>query len=187
MDVSANQLTSEALQEGLAEVLLSPRESGPLEAIFTRPEVDSRQALQTAKLTPEGGIDGDRWATNHWQLLPDGQPNPQSQVSLMNSRVLRLVSGDEHSMRLAGDNLIVDLDLSEENLPVGSRVQIGDAVVLELSAEAHTGCGKFSQRYGPAAIEFVNGPQGKPMNLRGRYAQIINGGTIRVGDTAQKL
>ena len=186
MTASANHLTSEALQQGLAEVILSPKDNGPLEAIFVRPQVDERQTLTTAKLSTEGGIDGDSWKTDHWKLLPDGQPDPQSQVSLMNSRILRLISGGEEAMSLSGDNLIVDLDLSEENFPVGSRLQIGNKVVLEFTEQPHTGCGKFSVRYGAAALEFINGPQGQPLNLRGRYAQIVSGGTIQVGDSAKK-
>ena len=157
------------------------------EAIFVRPQENERQTLATAHLSPEGGIEGDRWATNHWMTLPDGSSDPASQVSLMNSRILRLIAGSEEAMSLAGDNLIVDLDLSEENFPVGCRLKVGNEVVLEFTSVPHQGCGKFSRRYGAAALEFINSPTGKPLNFRGRYATIIRGGTIQVGDSAVKV
>ena len=186
METSPNHASSEALEQGLSEVHRSPKDSGPLEAIFLRPEENQRQSVDSAQLSPEGGIEGDRWKTDHWMTLPDGSSDPTSQVSLMNSRVLRLVAGNEEAMALAGDNLIVDLDLSEANFPAGSRLKIGDNVVVEFTAQAHTGCGKFARRYGAHALEFVNGPTGKPLNLRGRYATILSSGTIQVGDTAEK-
>ena len=104
----------------------------------------------------------------------------------MNFRVLQLIAGEEEAISLAGDNLIVDLDLSEENLPLGSRLKIGDGVVLEMTAESHNGCGKFSSRYGQQACEFVNSPQGKRLKLRGRFARVIEAGTIRDGDSVAK-
>jgi MOSC domain-containing protein YiiM len=118
--------------------------------------------------------------------LPDGRPNPESQVSLMNVRILRQIAGGDEAMCLAGDNLIVDLDLSEANLPAGSRLRVGEDVILEMTSLAHTGCGSFTRRYGQAARDFVNGPRGKSLNLRGRYARIVRGGTICVGDAVAK-
>jgi MOSC domain-containing protein YiiM len=103
----------------------------------------------------------------------------------MNARILRLIAGQEEAICLAGDNLIVDLDLSEDNLPTGSRLAIGD-VVLEISDVSHTGCAKFSSRYGQEARQFVNSPRGKQLHLRGRYAKIVAGGTIHVGDVVRK-
>ena len=90
-------------------------------------------------------------------------------------------------MCLSGDNLIVDLDLSEENLPAGSRLRIGESVVLEITELAHTACKKFAQRFGTDATKFINSPRGKQLNLRGRFARIVNAGTIRMGDPVVKL
>lgn len=187
MDIARIQLTALELEQGLAEVLVSPRDEGLLQAIFVRPQENERRRLSTAELSPGGGVEGDRWASDHWQKLPDGRSDPQSQVSLMNARLLRLIAGEEDAMSLAGDNLILELDLSEENVPAGSRVRIGDDVVLEFTAQAHTGCGKFSRRFGRQALEFINGPHGGPLNLRGRFARIVQGGTIRTGDLVTKV
>jgi MOSC domain-containing protein YiiM len=104
----------------------------------------------------------------------------------MNGRFLRQVAGDKDDMCLAGDNLIVDLDLSEANLPAGSQIRIGTEVVIEISDLKHTGCSKFAKRYGPDAKTFANNEQGTALHLRGRYARIVRGGTIRVGDTVCK-
>lgn len=186
MDTAANHVSSEDLERGLADVLASPSDGGRVEAIFVRPQEGERQSVPVAQITPTGGIEGDRWAHDHWQKLPNGLPDPRSQVSLMNARILRLIAGAKDAMCLAGDNLIVDLDLSTENLPAGSHLQIGDQVVLELTDQPHTGCGKFSHRYGASAFAFVNGSHGKLHNLRGRYARILQGGTIRAGDSLQR-
>jgi MOSC domain-containing protein YiiM len=174
------------LQEGLSEVLQSPHDVGHLEAITVRPAVNERRALTEAKLTPEGGVDGDRWGRDSYYRLTDGRSDPRCQVSLMNARFLRQIAGDEDAMCLAGDNLIMDLDLSEENLPPSTQLRIGQEVIIEISDKSHTGCSKFSRRYGDAARTFVNSVRGKSLHLRGRYAQIIRGGTIKIGDTVTK-
>jgi MOSC domain-containing protein YiiM len=187
MQTAASHLTALDLEHGLSDVLASPRDDGRVKAIFVRPKENERQPLTTVSLSPEGGIAGDRWATNHWQKLPDGRPDPQSQISLMNARILRLIAGEEDAMCLAGDNLILDLDLSVENLPAGSRLQIGSDVVIEFTLQSHTGCWKFSRRFGQQAREFVNSPRGKALNLRGRFASVFHGGTIQVGDPVRKV
>jgi hypothetical protein len=185
MDTAPRHLSDSELEQGLPDVVASPQDVGRLEAIVVRPSPDERRHLTTATLTPEGGIDGDRWVTDSFFHLDNGQPDPRNQVSLMNARLLGLIAGHDEAMCLAGDNLIVDLDLSEKNLPTGTRLAIGQ-VVLEISKLSHTGCAKFSKRYGQEARLFVNTPRGKQLHLRGRYARIIVGGTIAVGDTVRK-
>ena len=186
MHEAALHLSTIELEQGLADVLASPRDTGRLEAIFVRPAANERRALAEARLTPEGGIDGDRWVNDSYYRSPDGRSDPRCQVSLMNARFLRQIAGEEDAMCLAGDNLIVDLDLSEENLPAGSQLAIGPDVIIEISDLAHTGCSQFASRYGNDACGFANNKRGKALHLRGRYARIVRGGTIRHGDTVRK-
>jgi hypothetical protein len=175
------------LNQGLADVTASPTDSGRLESIVVRPATNERRTLESATLTPEGGIDGDRWVSDSYYRLKDGRSDPRCQVSIMNARFLRQIASDDSAMCLAGDNLIVDLDLSEANLPAGSQLAIGSEVVIEVSDLSHTGCSKFEKRYGQEARAFANNKQGASLHLRGRYTQVIRGGTIRVGDAVRKV
>ncbi len=174
------------LDAGLVHAMTSPPDRGPLVAIFVRPEENLRELYRTISLSPEGGVEGDRWATTCSRRLADGQPDPRVQVSLMNARILRLIAGDDERMALAGDNLIVDLDLSEANLPVGQKLALGEAL-LEITNVPHTGCGKFAQRFGQDARHWVNAPEHQALHLRGRYARVLKAGMIRVGDMAHKV
>ena len=174
------------LEQGLADVLASPADAGRLTAIFVRPAPNERRSLDSATLAPESGIEGDRWVHDSYYRLKDGAADPRSQVSIMNDRFLRQIAADTDDMCLAGDNLIVDLDLSEANLPAGSRVAIGSEVIIEITDLKHTGCSKFAKRYGVDAKTFANNKRGTAIHLRGRYAQIVRGGTIRIGDTVGK-
>ncbi len=187
MDSAPSHRTAIELELGLTDVHASPQDVGLLEAIFVRPRQNERVRVTSAELSPAGGVAGDRWALDHWQKLPDGSPDPRSQISLMNARILRLIAGDENAMGLAGDNLILDFDLAENKLPAGSRLRIGAHVVLEITAQSHTGCGKFARRYGSQACEFVNSPQVQHLNLRGRFARVVEGGTVQVGDPIAKV
>jgi MOSC domain-containing protein YiiM len=182
MQTAPRQLSTVELEQGLADVLASPREEGRLEAIVVRPGPNERRSLTVATLTPERGIEGDRWAD---EQAESGEAD--NQVSLMNARILRQIAAEEEAICLAGDNLIVDFDLSEEFLPAGSRVAIGPSVVIEITETSHTGCSKFAARYGDDARAFINNERGKQLHLRGRYARIISGGTIAVGDDVHKL
>jgi hypothetical protein len=187
MDTAPRHLSTFELEQGLTDVLASPLDDGRLEAIVVRPAAGERRSLTTARLTPEVGIDGDRWVNDSFFKLPDGRSDPNNQLSLMNARILRQIATEEDAMCLAGDNLIVDLMLSEDNLPAGSRLAIGGTVVVEISDLKHTGCTKFQSRYGPEARAFVNNERGKELHLRGRYARIVTGGMIAVGDVVRKV
>lgn len=175
------------LEQGLADVLQSPADVGRLESIVVRPATNERRTLQTTTLTPEGGVAGDRWSTDSYYRIGGGQSDPRCQVSLMNSRFLRQIAASEEAICLAGDNLIVDLDLSESNLPAGSRLAVGSTAVLEITDLPHTGCSKLAARYGQEARDFMNNSRGKSLHLRGRYARVVTSGTISQGDTVRKL
>jgi MOSC domain-containing protein YiiM len=171
--------TSEELTAALEEIRRSPAAVGVLELIVRRPAEGEREELDEGVLDLEEGLVGDRWHAAE-------RPNPDAQLTLMNVRAAEAIAGARERRSLAGDQLYVDLDLSEDNLPPGSRIAIGETVV-EVTAEPHTGCGKFSARFGSDAIKFVNKPPGREMRLRGVNARIVEAGTIRVGDTVAKL
>ena len=103
----------------------------------------------------------------------------------MNARVAALLAGTRDRWQLAGDQLYIDLDLSYDNLPPGTRLDIG-AAVIEITAQPHNGCGKFVERFGLDAMKFVNSEVGKAHNLRGIYAKVIKAGEIRSGDVVRK-
>jgi MOSC domain-containing protein YiiM len=173
------QKTESTLEAGLDHVRQSPADRGVLEMIVSRPRVGKRDVLQEGELTTAEGLAGDSWRLRR-------PPNPDMQLNIMSARVLALVAGDRSRWPLAGDQLIVDLDLSGANLPPGTRLTIGSAVV-EVTAEPHTGCGKFVERFGLDAQKFVNSPVGRRLNLRGINARVVQSGAIRVGDVVEKV
>lgn len=179
-------LTMKELEAGLDEIRQSPRDGGKLALIVRRPRIDAREILAEGELNPVEGLVGDNWRMRGSTRTPDGSPQPDKQLTIMNSRVISLLAPDETRWPLAGDQLFVDLDLSLENLPPGTRLALGTAV-LEVTPLPHTGCKKFMARFGPEALNFVNSPVGKQLRLRGINARVIEPGIIRVGDTAQKL
>jgi MOSC domain-containing protein YiiM len=182
---SVLHLTSEALEAGLDEVRQSPRDEGRVELIVCRPAENERDILDEALLDGEQGLHGDTWrARTHSPA--DAAERVDRQLTLMNARAAALVAGDPDRRPLAGDQLYVDLDISIDNLPAGTRLQVGSAVV-EVSEKPHTGCKKFAARFGEDALRFVNSPVGKAMRLRGLNARVLTAGTVRAGDVIRKL
>lgn len=179
-------LSDVELRAGLQTIKDSPRDGGVVELIVIRPEENQRTVLTEAVLSAQRGVEGDAWANHPWKSLPNGLPEPNIQVTLMNSRCIELLAQGKDRWPLAGDQLYVDLDLSEENLPVGQRLSIGTAL-LEITEERHTGCAKFSARFGPAALAFVNSPTGMALHLRGIYARVVQDGSVNVGDRITKI
>lgn len=178
-------LSLEELRQGLDEIRRSPKDRGVLKAIVIRPETDARVLLQRCELSPDGGVHGDNWAKGCWMSLPDGRPHPDVQVTLMNVRSIALIAKEEARWSLTGDNLFVDLDLSEDNLPPGTRLSIGSAL-LEITDVPYKGCKKFAERFGVDATRFVNGREGLRLHLRGIYARIVEPGVVAVGDLMAK-
>jgi hypothetical protein len=179
-------LSESELLGGVEYIKKSPRDCGTLELIVIRPKKDERFVLSECALSSRLGVHGDNWALGCWRSLPDGSPHPDVQVTLMNSRCIALLAQEKSRWALAGDNLFVDLDLRDDNLPCGQRLAIG-TVVLEITDQAHNGCKKFSQRYGPEAVKFVNSTLGKQLHLRGIYAKIVQDGDVKVGDRCKKI
>lgn len=169
------------LESGLAEVRLSPTDDGTVELIARRPAEGERELLEEARLDLDEGLVGDRWATTR-----KDPASRENQLTLMNARAAALVSGAPEGWAIAGDQLYVDLAIGYENLPPGTRLRIGSAVI-EVSALPHTGCGKFLRRFGVDAQKLVNSEVGRELNLRGINAKVLTPGTLRRGDTISKL
>lgn len=179
-------LTLSELEAGLDEIRNSPREEGILKLIVRRPGVGEREVLQEAELDGEQGLVGDNWSTRGSSRTPDGASHPDMQINIMNSRAIALIAQNSDRWHLAGDQLFVDLDLSAENLPPGTRLALGSAV-LEVTSQPHTGCKKFVERFGADALKFVNSSLGRQLNLRGINAKVVQPGGIRVRDLVRKI
>jgi hypothetical protein len=174
------------LEESLDHIREAPADAGTVELIVRRPAVDEREVLDEARLDVRDGLEGDTWRVRGSSRTPDGGPSMGAQLTLVNARVSAAIAGERERWALAGDQFYVDLDLSQANLPPGSRVQIGSAVI-EFSEDPHTGCAKFSARYGVDALKFVNSPTGRELRLRGANCRVVLGGTVRPGDTIRKV
>ena len=179
-------LTIEELEAALDHLRQTPKDDGVIELIVRRPEVDQREVLDEAELDLSLGLIGDNWKVRGSKKTPDGSAHPEMQINIMNSRVTALVAWERERWPLAGDQFYIHMDLSRENLPAGSRIAVGSAV-LEVSPLPHTGCKKFVSRFGVEAMEFVNSELGKALCLRGINAKMIQGGTVKVGQTAKKI
>jgi MOSC domain-containing protein YiiM len=169
----------------LEVVRAAPREAGRVERIVRRPAVDRREVVDTAVLDVVRGLVGDSWLARGSKRTPDGSANPDAQITLMSTRVLAAIEPDRERWPLAGDQLLVDFDLGMDALPVNSRLAIGSAV-LEVTAQPHTGCAKFSARFGSDALRWINSPEGRELRLRGMYARVSVGGLVRSGDPVRR-
>ena len=179
-------LSMSELEAGMEHIRRAPRDQGTLKMIARRPDVDEREVLNEGKLDPQEGLVGDTWKVRVGKHSKDGKPNLYAQITVMNARAIELLAQNEERWALAGDQLYVDFDLSDENIPPGTRLAIGSAII-EVSTQPHTGCNKFSARFGVDALKFVNSPEGKKLHLRGINAKVIQAGTIRAGDAVSKL
>lgn len=178
-------LTAEELTEGQAGLDGSPSDGGTIELIVARPDIDERQVLEIGELVVGDGLVGDSYVARGNSSTDDGKAHPEAQLNLMNSRAIDLVAGgDRERWPLAGDQFFVDLDLSTDNLPTGTRLAIGTAII-EVSAKPHTGCAKFAARFGIAAARWVNSDPTR--RYRGINATVVQAGQIRTGDTITKL
>ena len=178
-------LTTEELEAGLEAIRQSPTDVGAVAAIVRRPISGEREVLA------EAGLDWRRawWATIGWcgsRHTPDGSAHPDMQLTVMNARTIALVARTKDRWQLAGDQLYIDLDLSVGNLPPGTQLAVGDAVI-EVTSQSHTGCKHFAARFGADATRFVNSRLGKQLRLRGINARIVRPGKIRIGDAVKKL
>jgi hypothetical protein len=174
------------LEAGLDEIRKSPKDNGILELIVCRPTIGEREMVEDGQLNLVDGLVGDNWKTRGSSSMPDKSSNPNMQLNIMNSRAIALIAQEQNRWQLAGDQLFVDFDLSGANLPAGSLLSIGSAVI-EVTPEPHTGCKKFVERFGLDAMKFVNSPLGRELCLRGINARVVQAGAIRLGETVKKI
>jgi hypothetical protein len=174
------------LTEALEYILSAPESQGHVEMIAIRPEEDQREIISTGKLDTEIGLLGDSWKARGNRHTEDGKADRSAQLTLMNSRVIENLAGTRDRWALAGDQVYVDLNLSIENLPPGTRLRLGDAII-EVSDTPHTGCKKFASRYGADALRFVNIGVGRESRFRGMNAFVVQGGEFGVGSPVVKL
>lgn len=185
-DVSPiRHLTTTELEGAFANMEPSPVDDGTLELIIRRPAIGRREVLETGELDLAVGLVGDTWNIRTSTRTPDGSPHPDMQINVMNSRVIAMIAGEKTRWGLAGDQLYVDFDISAENVPPGTQLAIGSAII-EVTAQPHTGCIKFVQRFGVDAMKFVNSPLGRRLHLRGINARVVVPGRIQTGDRITK-
>ena len=175
---------ADQLEAGLASIVAAPKAEGTVELVVRRPAVGEREVLDEGVLDLEAGLVGDRWRPHRSGAGDDD--GKLAQITVMNARVIALVAGERERWPLAGDQLYVDLDLRPENLPPGTRLEVGSAV-LEVTAIPHTGCAKFTERFGSSATRFVNGTTGRALRLRGMNTRVVEAGVVRPGDSIRKL
>ena len=186
MQAEIYHLTLADLEAGLDHVRDSPKEQGVLELIVSRPEEDAREVMELADLDTKLGLVGDTWQDRPSARSADGKAHPDMQITIMNSRVAALVAQDKDRWQLSGDQLFTDLDLSSANVPPGTRISVGSAI-LEATDQPHTGCKKFAARFGVEALKLISSPTGRELQLRGINLKVVQGGEIRPGDAVKKL
>ena len=177
---------ADALEAGLDDVRGSPQDNGRVELIVGRPAENARVMYSAATLDLVEGLVGDTWRVRGSTSTPDGSSNPDRQITVMNVRAATLVAVEPERRALAGDQLYVDLDLSYDNIPPGTRLALGSAVI-EVTDQPHLGCKKFEARFGHDALHLVNSPAGRQLNLRGINTKVVVPGVVRVGDRVRKL
>lgn len=173
----ARHLPLSALEAGYAALPAPPREAGRL-ALITARHPEGRLTPQEARVSPDGGLEGDRWSPAKKGTL--------NQLTLMRVDVGELIANGQ-DLSLFGDNLLVSLDLGAKALPPGSRLALGDEVELEITPEPHTGCSLYKDRFGADALRFISAKERQALHLRGVHARVLRGGLIRVGEAVRVL
>ncbi|HEY5923507.1 MAG TPA: hypothetical protein VIV11_17625 [Kofleriaceae bacterium] len=173
------------LDAHLDHIRAAPRDAGVVELIVRRPEKEARDVVEEARLDETVGLVGDNWSTRGSKRTPDGSAHPQQQLTLMMTRALAAIAERER-WPLAGDQFLVDFDLSQASLPVGTKLALGEAII-EISELPHLGCDKFTTRFGSDATKWVNNGEGRELRLRGVNARVVRGGIVRRGDSLRRV
>ena len=178
-------LSTEQLTERVSGLAPAPTDNGTVSSLVIRPETNAREVVSTIHVVPGQGIVGDNYVARGNSKTPDGAAHPEAQICMMNAPVLDVIAdGDSTAALLAGDQLLVDLDLSTHNMPAGTRVSIGSAT-FEVANKPHNGCAKFAERFGMDAARFANSD--KVQRYRGINVMVVTEGDVSVGDTITKL
>lgn len=178
--------TRKECEAALPHILAAPKDDAAIDSLCFRPDFGERLFPASLQLSVEGGINGERWLKAPWLKLPDGSPDPRIQVSVLSRRVMDLCWRDRENTVHPGDTIVTDLDLTEANMPVGTCLQIGGAVV-EVSDKFNTACVKWRDRYGAESLAWINHPSHRPLRLRGVLCRIVAGGEVRACDRIRKL
>ena len=184
METTPPHLDTAELDAGLAHITQAPADGGELKLIVRRPAPFEREVLDVAELDTQVGVVGDSWKDRTSNRTEDGSPHPDMQLNIMNARVIELIAQDPDRWQLAGDQLYVDMDLSDASLPAWTRLAIGSAIV-QVTDQPHTGCASFVKRFGVDAARWINTQKG--LNFRGINAKVIQNGTIRQGDVMKRI
>ena len=178
--------TRDELDAAIPHILAAPKDGAAIEILCLRPERGQRRFVDEIEVTRAQGIPGERWATQPWLRLEDGRPHPGIQVCVISRRVLDLVWRDREATPHPGDTFVVDMDLSEANLPAGQLLRAGSAV-LRVSEVFNDACVKWKVRYGEAAKDWVTAPGHPALRLRGILCSVERDGRIRNGDRLSKI
>jgi hypothetical protein len=178
--------TGDEIEARIEHVLASPRDKGTIELIVARTAIGERMVLEAGEFDVERGLIGDNWFDRGSKRTPDGSAHPEMQVNIMNYRFAELIAGHRNRVPLAGDQLYVDLFLGAENVPPGTRIRAGTAV-LEVTELPHLGCKKFVERFGVEAMKYANSEFGRSKNLRGVNAKVVSSGVCRPGEVIELI
>lgn len=176
-----DHITTAELTDALPHVLDAPKEASTVHSLCFRPAFNQREFPATLRLTRDQGVPGERWLTAPWLKLPDGSPDPRIQVSILPLRVVDLVWRDREGTVHPGDTIISDLDMSLANLPAGTLLQVGTAV-LRVSDVFNDGCVKWKVRYGRDAKDWITAPGHPALRLRGILCSVEQDGQVALED-----
>ena len=185
-DTAMNHVSRAELDRALPEIMAAPKNGAAIEMLCLRPERNQRRFVDEIEVTQAQGIPGERWARAPWLTLEDGRPHPGIQICILSKRVLDLIWRDRENVAHPGDTFIVDMDLSEANLPAGQLLYAGSAV-LRVSEVFNEACVKWKTRYGAAAKEWVTAPGHPELRLRGILCSVERDGRMRNGDRVSKI
>lgn len=178
--------TREELASALPYVAASPKDGGSVALIVVRPDHGRRETPDRVRISAQDGVEGDHWSKGCWLETDDGAPHPDVQINLMCTRAAEVIAGDPALWPAAGNNFFVDIDLSPDNLPAGTRLALGTAEI-EITDQPNKGCQVFIDHYGRDACIFVNTGPGWSLRMRGLYARVVQNGDVRLDDRIRKV